>query len=135
MLSTSAVLCAVWPEATSLGLNFLTCEMGKIRRLLATCMGVEVGWVSATGEGHGGVGLWTLACEDMTSCQGVDSAEWDGICSRLNDRCLTPLLTRGCHPLCQGQGCRWNEGRGQEGQVRSAPGTRLSWGQSVGQEY
>ena len=46
--------------------------------------------VSATGKGRGGVGLWALAREYRTVCQGVDSAEWDGVCSCKNGGCLWP---------------------------------------------
>ena len=60
-------LCFVaWDEPpNSLGLNFLTCEMGGIRSCFLRCLGVVGGQVGSAGERHGCIQLWTLAREDV----------------------------------------------------------------------
>lgn len=58
---------SLWPGVSrpTLGLNFLTCEMGRIRSCFLRCLEVVGGQVGAAGEGHRRVQLWTLAREDV----------------------------------------------------------------------
>lgn len=58
---------SLWPGVSrpTLGLNFLTCEMGRIRSCFLRCLEVVGGQVGAAGEGHRRIQLWTLAREDV----------------------------------------------------------------------
>ena len=114
-------LCFVaWGELpNSLGLNFLTCEMGGIRSCFLRCLGVVGVQVGSAGERHGCIQLWTLAREDVPGQRGVDSVGWVRVCSHPNvagishhcpQQDASPVAR--VHPAV----CRWNQGHRLEGQ-------------------
>ena len=93
-----------WGEPpNSLGLNFLTCEMGRIRSCFLRCLRVVGSQVGTTGEGHGCIQPWTLAREDVARPAGSGlRGVGQGLLTSKRGRYLLPLLTRGRQPCGRG---------------------------------
>ena len=130
---------SLWPGVShpTRGLNFLTCEMGRIRSCFLRCLGVVGGQVSAAGEWHGRVQLWTLAREDVARPAG-SGLRGDGsgfahiqtwLVSPTTAHKRTPARRQGCTQRCAdgSKDIGWRDNGGE-----SRPGRGACSGSSAG---